>query len=662
MMFFVPEVVNGHVGLRTIDLTTNQGMSEARAHLKRFKEFEELASEEKKNGESVRAPEYANLHISDDVRTGIRSLVHLFKQYDNLLVAIQKRQASTTSRTDQNGLNEAERKAAAEIFTRIAEISSSLSENAIPPIQSRLTLGGLWAMAGQLLANNKPGQRPLKRAIPKDQNGRPIRDGNEIGSEVKATTLWTRQERPSARDLFVDDRPDIQPLVSAKKLEYAEPKTGYGVHAGFRATVVDLKGQAQEIKVRVGDEAQTGPVLSRIVRALGFNTYQVDFVKELRVEYGSDMIQPRGRDLILEWNSRQQFGFSVTILGPIQVSSQRQRVHDPLTDISAVILKNGTRITNDGRVYDVRGELLNGNDEAPLTIRQRLIVGVSEPFAPLRPEQFNTAFESQIDALIFRNVSVEIIDKKADSIGRFSWQNPVYDRPDFRSVGFLIGYLGLTDLRNDNTRLFIKNMPDGTKKYWHSLNDLGSGLGQHRLISTKSDVNGFTWNFFKITQNAIPGEDDRLVFHVRANAPNEIARSMSIRDAIFALKQLAPLKAEQIRDAFAAGGYSAAEIMLFTAKLMYRRDALIHALGTYDPSLLAYVPIARRSEYERSYVDGNQLGSYRQAFSYYPRLDPNYDPTQDAVRYTSVGGVAYSLPVNGLKVIAGKVVRSHNPR
>ncbi len=620
MVGYIPRTVDGKVQMLTLDLSQPEQLTEFRSFVRTIKELVEKQEASSGTGRKSRliAEDYGNLRISGEIRTAVDSLAALLKQRDRIL---------NPGRSETPfSIGDKDRRLLTHIHFNMAAISASIAENAIPPLE-QFSIGFFLRRAVEhVWGSHKPGQQPDELTP------------GRLESDPVATTLWQQRQEINEWDLYVNGPGFLNPPPKALNSVYLKPKSGFGVHAGFRVNY-EHEGEVHELKIRVGVPRDINPgiVISRLITAMGYNTYSLNFLPELRVSY-RDGEKVSGRNLIMEYNSRKSFSLSIATIAGYKVENQRQIFRDPFVDINEVILKDGTRVAQDGTVTALDGTQSKGAPLRDRFLKRRL--GLNE--TP-KADDFDSQFENLVDQLVFKNVSIEHINPSRKRVGRFNWRNPIYmELREFRAVGFLVGFFRLTDLRADNTRLLIVKQPNGTWTLEHNLSDVDNGLGGAGILPKQSDPSIMAWDTFEIKRGQ-RGQQDRVVFNTRAVEVNPVATAMTIPDAIFALKQLLPLTIGQFEEALASSNYSAAELILFREKLLYSRDQLLSQLSFYDTGL------------KSKFSQFRAISDYNKQFSYDPKQDPRYDPAKDALIITTTSGLKVEVPVRGQVIRDGEI-------
>ncbi len=342
-----------------------------------------------------------------------------------------------------------------------------------------------------------------------------------------------------------------------KLFEYDKPKSGYGVHAGFRA-----KMGKKEIKVRLGNEARAGSFGSRVMDALGFSVSRIDALKDgqFKMEYD--------RKFFTEFNSRSPI--EVTVMGLFQYENNPQ--YNPFNYIYGVKMKGQTKLISSARFQKLLIAPLpkqTGENRA----RDRNLGALEDS-----DSVFNKTVENEVEYIALSSVSIEILQDNEASVGSIELDSDMLrDRRELRGLGVMGEFLGLYDIRNDNTRLMIDT---STNDVSIRLNDLGSNLGLASGLPfgfVTEDLNGMPWNSGLVSANG-----NKVTYKDKSYntmATSKFLQEMNADDARWMGARLALLTREQFLDAFYASHFDVAETVLAASKLFNRRNQILATLG-----------------------------------------------------------------------------------
>lgn len=415
------------------------------------------------------------------------------------------------------------------------------------------------------------------------------------------SSFWKDAGPIASQNLYFGNGRRSLPRIN-QVCEYDEPKDGFGVNGGF-----SMKCGNDKWKIKFGTETKVEPFNSRFISALGYNAIPVDFVTGIRVKYT--------RDLLKEYNSRKELSMRIrSLFGFTYYRVDLQLKLDPFSDaILGAYLKNGQFVAS----ADLKKNLLRDqsmNSEA-------------------NDANYNAAYESQIESFVLREGCIEpTLAKNEKNLGPWNWNTLDHmKRRETRAFGIVAAYLNLYDTRHDNNRLRVVTDSAGNKHLKHYVSDIGSGLGNGKDFRQyqDGDVNQYPWTFIQKKVNR-QGEAEFDVLGYNAILENKAFRTADINDARWIGRKIASFSEQQLIDALIAAGWSAAEVKLYTEKLISRRDNLVVALG-----LQSEFPLLRPNGVNRNF---------------------NYDPRTD-VKSLSVGSGTYTpAPTGNTRIVNGMIV------
>lgn len=447
-----------------------------------------------------------------------------------------------------------------------------------------------------------------------------VSDGGANSPEK--STFWTRQNDISKKDLYVGFGRTAPVVKSGDTCLYDEPKSGYGIHGGF-----DAKCNGQKVKIRFGNEVNSGPFNARIFWALGYNVPSFDFVENLRIKYD--------RKIFTEYNKRADVRFGLSLLGFRVGEIEIQEYIDPMEVVRAVELRDGTRLTR-------------------AQFKEKYFRSLSSPEG--KPEliegNINDDFEKQIAYVITGPTGVKQMTEDGDELGPWDWNSVDYNyRREFRGAGLIGAWVGWYDCRFDNNELVMVKKDGGGRELKHYITDLGSALGNSSgfLSYSNSDANGFEWHLIAPKESgrgADSGGPSSEYGHGWGNSVafkgytcidrNRSFFDMGTDDSKWILRQLAQLTDEQITQALVSTGLSSAQVRLLLDKLRYRRSAMIKAFG-----LESEFPQLRNNSINFEYANPKN-----------PKYD--YDPKHHGLIQAKVNGkVVAEAPDKGHVIIDG---------
>jgi hypothetical protein len=355
------------------------------------------------------------------------------------------------------------------------------------------------------------------------------------------SSFWTRPGDISRLDLrigFGRKATLATEIRNGKPCTYHGPKTGHGIHPGFRLDCGD-----ERIKVKFL-ELRSEPFATRIFWALGYNVEPVDYVSQLEFRYSPDFFT--------RINRRKNLTTDLTMLGVITVQRiQLTRKVDPFTLLRGAKLTDGTWID----AAELEARLLANPKADPLALDE---------------SDLNGDFARRIATLT--TVPAQIQAKSGDRIGPWQWQD--FDHPDRRETRGLLAaaaWLGWYDTRFDNNRLMWMKNASGETEPRHVLSDLGGVLG-------------FTTRSFRLAYERPDLMEDAVtaksffrgvkIVHYRTVAPNRAFEEATLDDLRWGVRWLNRISDRQIHDAAIGAGFEEALAQVIVQKLHSRLAAM----------------------------------------------------------------------------------------
>ena len=427
-----------------------------------------------------------------------------------------------------------------ELMEKAFEITDSINLNYKIVILPRIRIGNIFSLIlGSL--NSKSGERP--------QNFTAIDSSSEI--DPVDSTFWQKPANISNRDTVASFDRSSLPDYSNTVFEYDEPKTGRGMHPGFR-----VKLDGVQYKIRMGkigyasrhrdSEFRVASFSTRILYALGYNSLPIDRLDILKVKYD--------RRLLSEYNMRagiplevgfgKKFNLVKTTINPYL---------SPFENIYRVVLK-------DGQIMSAK------------TFKQMLFDSKRKKVA-LDSDRYDVEFEKQIKELHYKHVSIEKIDDNFTSVGPWDWNSPRHiEHKELRGYALLAAWLGQYDARVDNTRMYlIKDEKNNRILMRHYISDVGSGLG-----SSNPFFNADADQVKKMRNEVLkvhPKDPEQVISTgFQTVTTNKTFESMNVKDAKWMLGYIDQLTESQIRNALRVSGYDQAEEDAIYLKLMLRKE------------------------------------------------------------------------------------------
>lgn len=421
------------------------------------------------------------------------------------------------------------------------------------------------------------------------QPGSKPQPGGTGGTPVPASSYWRQPLAIADQDLYAGFGRTNLPRLEDRVWHYTAPKRS-GWNPGFTLTSGDAT-----IKVKFG-EAHSEPFTSRIFHALGYHVDATDFAPWVKVKYD--------RRLLREFNLRREVSMQAG-LGFVPLARfGLQRYWDPFDFIHHAVFKDGRTVCG-------------------ARLKSLLLKQPTRPRAVDFPDNFRREVEEQLDYLVTTKANVQIGGEDARNLG--PWEFGGLGREhlrELRGAGLLAAWLAWWDARFENTRLRLTPTPEGARLV-HVFSDLGGGLGRANgaFRHSSETPNDLGWTFTRRRADS-PGargreEQARGVVHcaVRSRRSFQIVgyqpvedtpafKEMTLDDARWMGRLIGQLTEQQIVAALIASGFEAAEVRLYTEKLVSRRDQMIRDLGLADEiGLLRSNGVNRRFSYDPS-LDG----------------------------------------------------------
>jgi hypothetical protein len=462
------------------------------------------------------------------------------------------------------------------LFLINQELASALSSNFQYPVDEDQNL---FQALGSLASNHSPviGISPKGRAC----NLRPqasVRitypDGRYIDIyDPESSSFWSRPlslEKIGKSNLSLGYDRRHQVNYSNLVYTYDSPKDGYGINPGF-----NVRGSDKALyKIRLGHEVHSGPFNSRLVHAMGFPVLKIDYVKGLETQFDIKILR--------EFNSRKSLGFNLTFLGQKLKRFELQGTYDPFDYIDSGILKSGEVVT-------------------PEQLKLKLVKPNKLPADFQSLDSFDLTFANQIQSLKWKEVSIEKKEDAWEALGAWFYEGLHHEnRRELRGFAVLAAWLGIFDIRWENTRVFKvteKSARPGAEKesLKHVISDLGSGLGRSGGILTNSiaEVSDISKTFFQLiygymdltgqlqpwagNQDLYPVPEPKWIpvfTKYSSILPNEAFRRTDFEDTLWMATYILQMRPHQIQQAAEASGFSLDEIKILVERLVSRQANL----------------------------------------------------------------------------------------
>jgi hypothetical protein len=409
--------------------------------------------------------------------------------------------------------------------------------------------------------------RPVGQGHTVAGNLQPGDHADSSWSDPEPSTFWRRPQSIAGRELYHGFGRSHLLLESEPLCTYAGPKESYGRNPGF-----DIECEGVKLKVKFA-EVSSEPFATRIFDALGYHTDPTDYAARVKVRYS--------RRIFAEFNSRKPLQTHFTLLGFLTVYTlDLQQHYDPFAYVSTAVLADGRRWSG-------------------AELKRRLLRNPSLPLAETEASNYRPEIESAIDYL--ETVPANVQERVGKSIG--PWDFGQLDHPsrrELRGAGLLAAWLGWFDTRPDNTRLRIVQR-DGRCELEHYFSDLGGVLGETTgILYARGELpNAFPWTF---TRPPLWQGEHRLARPFRLTGYKPVVRTpafaaMTLDDARWMARLIGALSEEQIEQALIGSGYDSAQVRLYLAKLLSRRDQMIIDLGLANEIRLTESAKNRRFSY-----------------------------------------------------------------
>ncbi|HLH55669.1 MAG TPA: hypothetical protein VKY92_18865, partial [Verrucomicrobiae bacterium] len=391
---------------------------------------------------------------------------------------------------------------------------------------------------------------------------RPVGRGKTAASNLEASTetdlslldplpgsFWRRPSSISTQDLYHGFGRTHLLLDPESVCTYAGPKESFGRNPGF-----EIENSGVKLKLKFA-EVSSEPFAARIFDAVGFHVDPTDYAPQVKVRYSRRIFQ--------EFNQRKPLQTRFTLFGFIPLFTlELQQHYDPFNYITATVLRNGSRWSGP-------------------ELKRNLLRNPEEPRAELEPSNYRAEVEEQIDYVETASASVQL--KIGKSIGPWDFgQLGHASIRELRGAGLLAAWLGWFDTRFDNTRLRVVQR-EGRHELEHYFSDLGGVLGKTSgILYARGELpNAFPWAF---TKRPLLQGPHHLAEPLRFSGYKPVTRTdafaaMTLDDARWMARLIAQLNEQQLEQALVASGFDSAQVKLYLAKLLSRREQMMADLG-----------------------------------------------------------------------------------
>jgi hypothetical protein len=449
-------------------------------------------------------------------------------------------------------------KPTAQDLKRLQETIEGYNSNFLSPVPTHIWIGALPFKALEMIHHSIMNKK-APEAI--DVHSDNVKDLSKV--DPAPSSFWKPGRNLDQINMYYGfDRKEIPTI--ATDCTYSSPKKSYGRHGGFKVECAKKKW-----KIKFGEESKTEPFISRLVWALGFNATVIDYLPAgVKVAYD--------RDLITEYESRKPLVVKVkSALGFTYLSKDLQATLNPFNDcIDGAELIDGTRLTG----QQLQAKLVR-------SIPQK---GGKDDWSKAKDIRFNEKFEKQVKNFILKEGSLEgSSPKDLQELGSWSWNS--IDHPEMRAMrafGILMAFINGPDMRQNNNKVFLRTLPDGSSELNHEVSDLGSGLGtaSGAFHYIHGDFENLPWDVVRHHDDS--SDDAGAGWMPSYDFPsysviedNQAFSNIQPADAKWMMRKIAALSEAQIQDALIAAGLTAAETKLVFAKLIARRSQMINVFG-----------------------------------------------------------------------------------
>lgn len=229
------------------------------------------------------------------------------------------------------------------------------------------------------------------------------------------------------------------------------------------------------------------------------------------------------------------------------------------------------------RVRDAKGNewiAKISKESQPDTAANRLLYGLGYPteVAYLYPK---LKIEGKGD---FENVRLEARPKDVDRVGNWMWENnPFQSAPEFRGLKIFMVMINNWDMKDDNNEILAtRNSTTGEAELQYIISDLGGSFGKTGGFLSRSRNEPKDY----VKADFIKAVNGDVIDFVYSGKNQKLFEGMTVADARWLSERFKALSDEQIKDAFRAANYSAAEVDTLTMALKARIAALDNPAGS----------------------------------------------------------------------------------
>jgi len=246
-----------------------------------------------------------------------------------------------------------------------------------------------------------------------------------------------------------------------------------------------------------------------------------------------------------------------------------QEMSPDLTKLTFIEQKEGGYSTK-YRVRDAAGNewiAKLGKEAQPDTAANRLLwaLGYETEIAYLVP---HVTIEGKGE---FDNVRLEARPATVKRIGNWKWEdNPFKGKPEFQGLKILMVMINNWDMKDDNNEILATSSDDGQGELHYIISDLGGSFGKTGGIISRSRNKPSDY----VKADFIEKVKGNTIDFNYGGKNKKLFENITTADAQWLSKLLGQLTDEQIKDAFRAANYSAAEVDSLTAAFRERINAL----------------------------------------------------------------------------------------
>jgi len=245
-----------------------------------------------------------------------------------------------------------------------------------------------------------------------------------------------------------------------------------------------------------------------------------------------------------------------------------------LSRVTFVAVKEGGWSTK----YDVKDGKGNewvaklSKEAQPETAANRLLwaVGYDTEISHLVPE-----LEIQGKGA-FKNVRLEARPKDVKRTGDWLWaNNPFVGKPEFQGLKIMMVLINNWDMKDDNNEILAtKGVTDSERRF--IISDLGATFGKTGGVISRSRNKPEDY----VKSDFVKAVKGNLIDFGYGGKNGKLFEDITVQDAKWLASWLSRLSDEQLKDAFRAANYSAAEVDMLAGAVRARIEQLRRMIGT----------------------------------------------------------------------------------